>query len=64
MRIGVNNGSGVTQKSPALEFYVNLRVLTVFEMSEIARKRAYIRQGCPKVTTKVINNMIFVGHAC
>ena len=32
-----------------------LRVLTAVEMSETARKRSYLRQGCHKGTTKAIN---------
>ena len=44
------------QKSPDPEFWANLRVLLVAKVSEIERKRAYVRQGCPKATTKAINS--------
>ena len=47
--------SSSARKSPDPEFWANLRVLLVVKVSEIERKRAYVRQGCPKGTTKAIN---------
>ena len=48
--------SSSARKSPDPEFWANLRVLLVVKVSEIERKRAYVRQGCPKGTTKAINS--------
>ena len=33
--------------------------LIVVKVSEIERKRAYVRQGCPKGTTKAINRAFY-----
>ena len=43
------------RKSPDPEFWANLRVLLIVKVSEIERKRAYVRQVCPKRTMKAIN---------